>query len=72
MGMTMCAIAGILGLGSDESTLNAMLETMKRRGPDASGIWRDKDITLLHSRLAVIDPLGGSQPMELTAAPVPL
>lgn len=65
MGMTMCAIAGILGLGSDESTLNAMLETMKRRGPDASGIWRDKDITLLHSRLAVIDPLGGSQPMEL-------
>ena len=63
--MTMCAIAGILGLAADSTTLNAMVETMKRRGPDASGVWADQDITLLHSRLAVIDPKGGRQPMEL-------
>ena len=65
MGMTMCAIAGILGLPADSTALNAMLETMKRRGPDASGLWQDKDMALLHSRLAVIDPQGGKQPMEL-------
>ena len=63
--MTMCAIAGILGLSVDSTTLNTMLETMKRRGPDASGVWQDKDLSLLHSRLAVIDPQGGRQPMEL-------
>ena len=63
--MTMCAIAGILGLAADSTTLNAMVETMKRRGPDASGVWQDKDISLLHSRLSVIDPEGGKQPMEL-------
>ena len=57
----MCAIAGILGL----PVLNTekMLETMARRGPDARGIFREGDCTLLHARLAVIDPAGGGQPM---------
>ena len=61
----MCAIAGILGLDADSATVTAMLETMKRRGPDGSGVYHFEDVLLLHSRLAVIDPKGGKQPMEL-------
>ena len=59
----MCAIAGILDLFSDEIIAKKMLETMKRRGPDAATTFSDEDCRLLHARLAVIDPAGGSQPM---------
>ena len=61
----MCAIAGILSLEAKQETLSRMLETMARRGPDASGIWQREHCSLLHSRLAIIDPAGGAQPMEL-------
>ena len=61
----MCAIAGAISLATDVRTQASMLETMARRGPDASGIWQQTDTTLLHSRLAIIDPEGGKQPMEL-------
>lgn len=43
-----------------------MLSTMYRRGPDGNGIWEDGNCTLLHTRLAIIDPIGGRQPMELS------
>ena len=62
----MCAIAGMLGLPADPSVLDKMLKTMERRGPDDNGIWQEEDCTLLHARLAIIDPQGGRQPMELT------
>ena len=42
-----------------------MLATMKRRGPDDRGIYEKGDCCLLHSRLAIIDPAGGRQPMVL-------
>jgi len=61
----MCAIAGILGLSFSETTVNQMLDTMKRRGPDDTGVYVSPLIALLHSRLAVIDPVGGAQPMKL-------
>lgn len=64
----MCAIAGILGLGCSDQAVREMLGTMARRGPDGNGIFRDRDCTLLHARLAVIDPVGGAQPMELEFA----
>ena len=57
----MCAIAGILGL--PEPNVPKILETMACRGPDGSGIFRDRDCLLLHARLAIIDPAGGGQPM---------
>lgn len=60
----MCAISGILGTKADASTIAAMLRTMYRRGPDGSGIFQDGDVTLLHGRLAIIDPPGGRQPMS--------
>ncbi len=61
----MCAIAGILGLSTDPAVLEKMLSTMTRRGPDGQGTFREKDVALLHARLAVIDPKGGRQPMGL-------
>jgi len=61
----MCAIAGILGLPASGETVHKMLATMTRRGPDATGLYSAEDTTLLHARLAVIDPEGGRQPMEL-------
>jgi len=61
----MCAIAGLLDLQAEQQTLERMLKTMERRGPDGRGIRRHPGCTLLHSRLAVIDPEGGQQPMEL-------
>ena len=61
----MCAIAGILGLGYDESTVHRMLSTMGRRGPDSNGAAMWSQCCLLHSRLAIIDPEHGQQPMQL-------
>ena len=61
----MCAIAGILSLEAKQETLDRMLKSMARRGPDAAGIWQKENCCLLHSRLAIIDPAGGAQPMEL-------
>lgn len=61
----MCAIAGCIGLPIDEICMETMLQTMARRGPDGRGVFGGKMCTLLHTRLAIIDPQGGRQPMEL-------
>ena len=61
----MCAIAGIIGLKTDESIRKSMLDTMRRRGPDAQGTYVHEEATLLHARLTIIDLEGGKQPMEL-------
>lgn len=64
----MCAIAGIIGLYYDEYTVQMLLNTMRRRGPDDAGVHALPDGCLLHTRLAVIDPAGGRQPMTATYA----
>ncbi len=64
----MCAIAGIIGLDVDASTVSKLLHTMRHRGPDGQGSFQNRYATLLHSRLAVIDPEGGKQPMHLSWA----
>lgn len=64
----MCAIAGLIGLYTDELVIKRMLKTMQRRGPDARSYTVHPDAVLLHSRLAVIDPDGGAQPMQLEFA----
>ena len=64
-GCAMCAIAGIIGIHCDKDTAARMLSTMTRRGPDGNGTYSDALCTLLHTRLAIIDPAGGAQPMEL-------
>ena len=62
----MCAIAGIIGLEARPETVKKMLATMERRGPDGQGVYADGPAALLHSRLAIIDPEGGRQPMALS------
>ena len=61
----MCAIAGLVNIFPEENTVDRMLKTMACRGPDGQGVIMEPGCTLLHSRLAVIDPIGGGQPMTL-------
>ncbi len=61
----MCGIGGLVGVQAEENVLRRMLATMHRRGPDGNGIYKGKGCTLLHARLAIIDPVGGKQPMVL-------
>ena len=62
----MCGIAGMVGLQSSAEILDKMLASMASRGPDGQGLYRDGNCTLLHRRLAIIDPKGGQQPMALS------
>ncbi len=64
----MCGISGMISLEANDAAVQKMLATMSRRGPDSSGIYRKKPALLLHTRLSVIDPQGGRQPMELSHA----
>ena len=61
----MCAIAGAVGLPMQPQTRQKMLKSMQRRGPDGKGEYVGQGITLLHTRLAIIDPEGGAQPMSM-------
>lgn len=64
----MCGIAGWVSydgdLTSERKVIEAMTKTMKRRGPDAGGVWIDRHAGLGHRRLAIIDLDGGVQPMQ--------
>ncbi len=65
----MCSIFGIFGLqaGDDAIALRRQaLECSQRqrhRGPDWSGVFVDDRAILVHERLAIVDPAGGSQPL---------
>ena len=61
----MCAISGIIKLMRGEAVLEKMVATMLRRGPDDAGVYRQGQCALLHTRLSVIDPARGHQPMKL-------
>ena len=61
----MCAIAGILELAYHETVIQKMLASMAKRGPDSNGVAMTAGSCLLHTRLAIIDPAGGQQPMQL-------
>ncbi len=62
----MCAIAGMIGWNPPPEIIGKLLSTMARRGPDAADFYQTQDAALLHSRLSIIDPEGGRQPMVLT------
>lgn len=62
--MHMCAIAGLVGLEAGREISEKMMQTMLRRGPDATGCFEDGPCMMLHARLAIIDPIGGRQPMK--------
>jgi asparagine synthase (glutamine-hydrolysing) len=60
----MCGIAGFKGQGSKEN-IESMINTLKHRGPDDTGISIDGDVCLAQARLSILDlsPLG-HQPMS--------
>ncbi len=66
----MCSILGLFGLqpGDDLPALRRLaLELSQRqrhRGPDWSGVHVDDGAILVHERLAIVDPAGGSQPLR--------
>ena len=62
----MCAIAGMIGLTLPPELMERMLCSMAHRGPDGADSYVTPEAALLHSRLAIIDPAGGIQPMKLT------
>ncbi len=63
----MCGIAGIVNVSECElislDTLTAMLGTIRHRGPDGSGIYREARAGLGNVRLSIIDISGGDQPI---------
>jgi asparagine synthase (glutamine-hydrolysing) len=63
----MCGIAGFVttaaGAGS-EAVLRRMLDRIRHRGPDDSGVYSDHHAFLGHRRLSIVDVAGGHQPMS--------
>jgi asparagine synthase (glutamine-hydrolysing) len=65
----MCSIFGIFGLqpGDDHAALRRqaleLSQRQRHRGPDWSGVYLDDGAILVHERLAIVDPAGGSQPL---------
>ena len=63
----MCGIAGMLnfdGRPVDRELLARMTQRLRHRGPDDSDIFVAGNAGLGHTRLAIIDPAGGRQPMQ--------
>jgi asparagine synthase (glutamine-hydrolysing) len=68
----MCGIGGVLSFDGvpDVDLVRRMLGRLHHRGPDGSGYYRDRRIALGHSRLSIIDTVGGAQPMADEAGTV--
>ncbi|MGA3602914.1 asparagine synthase (glutamine-hydrolyzing) [Lysinibacillus agricola] len=64
----MCGITGWASFQKDLRTsdriLKLMTQTLNKRGPDDENIWCSEHIAFGHRRLAVIDLIGGKQPMK--------
>ena len=59
----MCGIAGYTGSG-EEQVLKNMIDAIRHRGPDARVTFCDKNISLAHARLSILDLRAeGNQPM---------
>ena len=63
----MCGITGVFGSGDislNNTTLLKMLSKIAHRGPDGQGMVIFTEAGLAHVRLAIIDVVGGQQPMS--------
>ncbi len=66
----MCSILGVFDLrtGTDLTPLRPLALSLsaqqRHRGPDWSGVHADASAILVHERLAIVDPAGGSQPLR--------
>lgn len=63
----MCGITGWIdwekNLEKEASTIEDMAASLKHRGPDDLTTWVTRNAVFGHTRLIVIDPAGGKQPM---------
>ncbi len=63
----MCGITGWIdftrSIKNSEEIVKGMTETLNKRGPDDGNVWCSTHALLGHRRLAVIDLIGGKQPM---------
>ncbi|MFZ2322531.1 MAG: asparagine synthase (glutamine-hydrolyzing) [Ignavibacteriaceae bacterium] len=63
----MCGIAGILNNNitrQDSTTISKMIQTLRHRGPEETGLYIDNRIALAHARLSIIDISEGIQPIH--------
>ena len=66
----MCSVLGVFDLrsGTDITPLRPLALSLsaqqRHRGPDWSGVCRRSAAILVHERLAIVDPAGGSQPLR--------
>ena len=60
----MCGIAGAFNIAHSELCPNKAQQVLRSRGPDGSGVFEERGVTFIHTRLAVIDlSEHASQPM---------
>jgi asparagine synthase (glutamine-hydrolysing) len=62
----MCGIAGIFNLDGapvDQEYPRDMIRMLAHRGPDDTGFHAENGVALAHTRLSIIDLVGGHQPM---------
>ena len=62
----MCGIAGIYSYkdAPDEVSLQSAAERLDHRGPDHRDVFLRKSVGLAHTRLSIIDLVGGDQPLH--------
>jgi asparagine synthase (glutamine-hydrolysing) len=65
----MCGIAGVVSFRRDVSPpsvelLRSMIGTLRHRGPDEFGYYRDAVAGIAHARLSIIDLTSGQQPLS--------
>lgn len=63
----MCGIAGELrrdGAPGDPEVAEAMARVLAHRGPDGDGRMADGPLAVAIRRLALVDPVGGDQPID--------
>jgi len=60
----MCGITGIIAEGPSRETVERMVDRLRHRGPDDSGVWQSHGVCLGHTRLSILDlSSAGHQPM---------
>ncbi len=61
----MCGIVGKVDFGArvDVALIQRMCAALEHRGPDSRGVWCDHGVGLGMQRLAIIDVVGGDQPI---------
>ncbi|GGF58450.1 asparagine synthetase B [Terasakiella brassicae] len=62
----MCGIAGFMtvdGTSPSDQVIEAFMRCLAHRGPDGHGVFREKNVALVQTRLAIIDLETGDQPI---------